>query len=88
MLGSVEMHERDEDADTGAERADELAWVRWQLVRMIEGRLVAPLSPTEQERYRKLARREQELLESRLLILDAPRGTESAMEPSTAQTGR
>ncbi len=55
---------------------------------MIEGRLVAPLSPTEQERYRKLARREQELLESRLLILDAPRGTESAMEPSTAQTGR
>jgi hypothetical protein len=87
-VGGVEMHEEDEDAGTAAERADELAWVRWQLVRMIEGRLVAPLSPTEQERYRKLAQREHELLEGRLLILDAAGGTKPAMEPSTARTGR
>ena len=59
---------------------EELKMVRWQLTRMIERRLVAPLSPGEQERYRRLARREHELLEGRVVALDASDGSQSAME--------
>jgi len=42
--------------------ADELDWVRWRLARMVEQRLVVPLSPAEQELYRELLRRERALL--------------------------
>ncbi len=59
---------------------EELKMVRWQLTRMIDRRLVAPLSPGEQERYQRLARREHELLDSRVSARDASGGNESAVE--------
>ena len=48
------------DDDTVAE---ELAWVRWRLDRMVSGRLVSPLSDVELEQFNMLSVREVELLQ-------------------------
>jgi hypothetical protein len=80
------MHQSDEEADKAAGRADELDWVCWTLARMIESWLAAPLSRAEQNGFRELVRREHELLEKRLLIVEDTGGTETTIEPSTPQT--
>lgn len=58
MLGSVEMQNGNEGADTWAGHLGELDWLHWQLARMVEQRFEAPFSPREREWYRDLIRRE------------------------------
>ena len=73
------MSERGE-ADRRSGRADELDWVRWRLARMVEQRLVAPLSPAEHELYVELLRQERVLLDT---ITDGAGGRERDRERST-----
>jgi hypothetical protein len=61
--------ERDKDLDIRTRPADDVDWVRWRLARLVEQRLVAPFSPSEQEVYRALVQREHELLENRTIDL-------------------
>jgi len=49
-----------DDTDTAAE---ELAWVRWRLDKIVSGRLMSPLSDGELEQFNMLSLRELDLLQ-------------------------
>jgi hypothetical protein len=63
------MSGRNGDLDIRTRPADDLDWVRWRLARMVEQRLVAPFSQSEEELYRALIQREHELLDNRTIDL-------------------
>ena len=76
------MNDASSEAHAVSQRALDLAWIRWKLARLAERRLVAPLALFEQDPYRELLRREHELMESQVVILDA-RGREESVTEST-----
>ena len=71
------------EAHAASQPALDLAWIRWKLARLAERRLRIPLTPFEQDLYRELLRREHELVQSQVLILDA-----GARESARASNGQ
>ena len=70
--------------DGDVRRVEEIRWVRRELDRMVAQRFVVPLSPGEQVRYRRLTQREHELLDGRLLIIDAAAASPTETDAVTA----